>query len=78
MAGHRRGRPLRVPGLRSNRRLEIRLTPFEYAQVRTWADVDRTSISDFCRLAILGSAADQADGDVPIVASRKGAIYVRR
>jgi hypothetical protein len=54
------------------------MTPFEYALVQSWANVDRTSLSDFCRLAILGEAADQADGDVPIVASRKGAIYVRR
>ena len=55
----RRGRPSRVPGERSVRRVEVSLTEAEYASLARLASELGTNVADAVRIAV----AEQTDPD---------------
>jgi hypothetical protein len=43
------GRPLRVEGARSTRRIVIRVTPEEHSILKSLAQEEKQTIAEFCR-----------------------------
>lgn len=55
-------RPARA-GVAADRGIRIRVTRPELAAIRGWADAQGLTVADAIRLHVLGTIADEVDGD---------------
>jgi hypothetical protein len=67
----RGGKQARVPGVRSSRRLWIRLTPDEREDLDQVAAENHTCVTDVIRLAVNSFVSDYKDGEVVFPAVTK-------
>jgi len=68
------GRPSRVPGAPSRRRLELRFTDDELAVIKSFAKGQGLSMSDAVRIGVLDFIHERTDGDLPGVVLFKNRI----